>query len=218
MPWPAPGGATVVNNGVLPIAPGGRTFTFTDFDPSAYGELYYVVGDYDSSGFVAVGPRLWTDNSPDSLAFNAGQSNFAGGKVVWTGATTLSLLQGTFNAQTRFTLTVKDLTSNPLGLVDASTITGMPASVGGALLVPATGYTANWYFELLNPLTNTWGSAKSVFDGLSTVGGYNLNSSVGGAFYSSAPEVPLPAAAWLLLSGLGGMGLIARGRPATDGH
>jgi hypothetical protein len=215
VPWPAPGGATVTNNGVLPIAPGGRTFTFTGFNPSAYDELYYVVGDYPGPGFVANGPRLWTDNTPDGLTFNAGQSNFAGGAVVWTGSTTLSLLQGTYNTQTRFTLTVKDLASNPLGLVDATTIAGMPASVGAALLVPASGYTANWYFELLNPLTNTWGSARSVFDGLSTVGGYSLNSSVGGAFYSSAPEVPLPAAVWLLISGLGGMGLIARRRPTT---
>jgi hypothetical protein len=52
-----------------------------------------------------------------------------------------------------------------------------------------------------------------VFDSLQTFGNA-LNSSVGGAFYSTPAPVPLPAAAWLLLSGLAGLGFVARRRQA----
>jgi len=210
-PFPAPGGTTASGVGNTGMG-SGRTWTLSNFNSSAYSELYYVVGDYPSGNFSPAGPRLWMDASPDLLSFNAAQSNFAGGQVVWTGTTNVAWFNGgnLVNSQiaTRFTLSITDLLNNPLALIDASTINGMPASVGAAYQVLGD-FNANWLFTATDPRNGVFTPAVDLFNSLNTVAGTSVNSSVGGAFYST-PPVPVPAAVWLFGSGLLGLISVAR--------
>lgn len=63
--------------------------------------------------------------------------------------------------------------------------------------------------------------SNNVQDGLQSYNGYNPNAEIGSlavAQYSaSAPSaVPIPAAAWLMASGLGALGVAARKRKAQQ--
>jgi hypothetical protein len=57
-------------------------------------------------------------------------------------------------------------------------------------------------FAGLGDFSNTWSSPNGA--GVSHI-----------VFYDTDAVIPLPAAAWLLLAGLGGMGLVARRRKAA---
>ena len=132
-PYPAPGGNTASGVGTATVS-GGRTWTLGGFNSSMYDKLYYGVGDYPAGGFSAAGPSLTMDGSTDVLSFNSGQSNLAGGIAVWTGSTTfMTYNYGNVITPTRFTLKVTDLSGSALALTDASTIAGLPVSLGAVL-------------------------------------------------------------------------------------
>jgi len=62
----------------------------------------------------------------------------------------------------------------------------------------------NYYFLGLN----TTGDAANMYK----VGDWALNLATGGLTFSTPSQVPVPAAAWLLVSGLAGLGTVARRR------
>lgn len=214
--FPAPGGTDFIgtgDSGTNGIGGLGRTWTLSNFDSSAYNELYYVVGDYPSGIFDPSGTRLGV-GSQDLLTYNATTSDFTNGIVSWTGSTTFNVFSGSTPSPAtyaaRFTLSITDLVGNAQSLVDASTIAGMPASVGGAYEVTGD-FKANWLFELeLTP--GNWIPAKDAFNSLNTVAGDIFETHSGGAFYYS--PVPVPAAVWLFGSGLIGLVGIARRKKA----
>jgi hypothetical protein len=212
--YPAPGGNNASNNGVSP-KDGTRVITYSNFDPSAYDSLYYVIGDYPGPTFSPLGPKLTTDGTTDLLSFNASASNLANGVARWTGTSAIPRIGlADLSIDTRFTLTVLDNLNNPLALTPAASIDGMPTSIGGALAVPSAGFQAYWLYEIATAGTNVWQTASTYYNNvLQRNPGFQLVSSVGGAFYSTAP-VPLPAAVWLLLSGLGALGFLGRRKAA----
>jgi len=208
--YPAPGGNdgsgagnSGRDNGVEGF---GRTWTLSNFDDTQYDTLYYVVGDYPSGIWDASGQRIGSGGL-DLLSFNASTSDFSNGIVQWTGTTTFNVsgLPTTYNA--RFTLSVTDTSDVAQSLVDATTIAGMPTSVGAAYEVTGD-FKANWLFEL-ETSTGVWNPALDAFDGLATDAGAGMALSSGGAFYYTA-VVPVPAAVWLFGSGLLGLVGIAR--------
>lgn len=214
--YPAPGGNSAVNNGIS-ARDGTRIITYSNFDPSAYDSLYYVIGDYPGPAFSfsPLGPILTTDGTTDLLSFNASASDLAGGVAIWTGTSAIPRIGlSDLLIDTRFTLMVLDNSNSPLALTPAASIDGMPTSIGGALAVPDAGFQAYWLYEIATAGTNVWQTASTYYNNVSQRNSsFQLVSSVGGAFYSTAP-VPLPAAVWLFLSGLGGLGVIGRRKSA----
>jgi hypothetical protein len=68
----------------------------------------------------------------------------------------------------------------------------------------------NWaLYALDGALSGSWSTA-----GLLTPNGKNQAGVSHISFYNSAAAIPLPAAGWLILAGLGGLGAIARKRKA----
>jgi hypothetical protein len=122
------------------------------------------------------------DGTAGLLTFNLGASNLAGGQAVWTGTTTIPLVSGgPVAVNERFVLNVTDATNNPLALTDASTIAGMPASVGGALLVPNTGFNATWQFQMSTPGSGAWQAASTFYNSQTLRNtNFSLADSVGG--------------------------------------
>lgn len=208
--YPAPGGTSAFGTG----DPGkndieglGRTWTLSGFDDTAYDTLYYVVGDYPSGIWDSSGVRIGT-GSMDLLSYDAGASDFVNGKVSWTGSTTFNIFGAPETLNARFTLSVTDTAGNAQSLIDASSIAGMPTSVGAAYEVTGD-FKANWLFELMDPTSGNWVPAKDEYDLLATDAGTQLFTSSGGAFYYTSP-VPVPAAVWLFGSGLLGLVGVAR--------
>jgi hypothetical protein len=207
--YPPPGGVTLgtTTPGVFAIDAGGHTNTFTGFNTAAYGSLYYVL---DASHFT---PYLG-QSSGDTLTFNSALSNFAGGQVAFTGTTVLSTLGGGVPVFSELLVTLTDPSLNPLALTDATTL-GIPSADGAALNVTGN-FDANLQFLFSTSCATAqscFTSAQNVYNSYNTLN-INLLSSANGGFYYTAP-VPLPAALWLLVSGLTGIGVIGRRRPRT---
>lgn len=212
--YPAPGGNdgsgagnSGRDNGIEGF---GRTWTLSNFDNTQYDTLYYVLGDYPSGIWDASGPRIGSGGL-DLLTFNAGTSDFLNGIVQWTGTTTFNVFGSPVEYNARFTLSITDTSDVAQSLIDASTIVGMPTSVGAAYEVTGD-FKANWLFEL-ETSTGVWTPALDAFDSLATDPGAGMSLSSGGAFYYTA-VVPVPAAVWLFGSGLLGLVGIARRRSA----
>jgi hypothetical protein len=190
--WEAPGGYLQVPSGISSAHTGGKTWNYSNFDSTAYAALYYVIGDYDYDPgppevwtFNPAGPSIGTSiNGMTRLHYDSSASNLSEGKVVWTSpidiydAATSS--NQTYDA--RFTLSVYDGSGNPVSLIDASTLTGMDARVGGTHQIQGD-FIANWLFELSNPGIANWNAAVPFFDGLNTDPSDSLQSSVTRAFY-----------------------------------
>jgi hypothetical protein len=221
-PWPAPGGNTSIVSGISPAHTGGFTRTLDNFNPAAYSDLYYGIGDYVPwPTFDPSGPSLTMDGSKDVLSFNAGQSDLLNGKAVWTGTTNFVTYNfGNQVIPTRFTLTVTDLSNNSLALTNASSIVGLPSSLGAVLDVQS-GFKANWLFEANGPSSSDGFQASlAMYDSSlyqtyakEQYPQYAHSSSVGGAFYYTAPVPEADTYAFMAL-GMGLVGWLARRRKA----
>ena len=197
--WEVPGGYVQVPLGISPAHSGGKTWDYSGFNSNAYDALYYVIGDYDyDSGppevwtFNPAGPAIGTSlNGMTRLHYDTLNSNLSGGSIAWSNhiyiynAATLS--NQIYEA--RFILSVYDGSGNPASLIEASTLTGMDALVGGTHQIIGD-FTANWQFELSNMGVGNWNAAMLFFDHLSTNPSDSLQSSVTRAFYFTSAQVP----------------------------
>lgn len=174
--YPAPGGNSAAGSGTSPIHVGGKTWELTGFDLGASEDLYYGIASTPAIGQNGLG-------APMTLA------SVSGNTAVWTGSITINLASGgPVIRDTRFTLTVTDLADAALPLVDSASFpafTGVPT--GLLLVTDPSGFKANWQFDIDNG-SGTYLAAGTIYDGLNTIEGSSLDSSIGGGFYEAIPE------------------------------
>jgi len=113
--------------------PGGILYTITNITLANTTTVYWAM--------LADSIKLSMDGSvyagAEVLSFDAAASNLAGGISVWTGATNIPIEGGSPRPLlSRFTITVVDVSDNPLPLTDAVSV-GLPVNTGG--IVPVTG-------------------------------------------------------------------------------
>jgi len=176
--------------------PGGITYTYLNL-PSG---LYWG----PDSTYL---PQAGLDNIYHSLSF----TGISGNMATWSGAT--SWYDPTNN--TNYTnvpltlqITVTGLGANPWVTFSSANGGTDPAGVGALVNDPfGTSFSANLYLYANTP-PNGPIALNSVQQGPLN-GGYSVEG-FSGAFYTSA--VPIPAAAWLMLSALGGLGAFSRRR------
>ncbi len=177
---------------------GGITYTYSSLSPNLYWGP-------DSTSL----PQAGLDNVYHQLSF----AGISGAVATWTGST--SWYDPTNNitypsVPLTLQITVTGLGANPW--VTFTSANGSdPAGVGAIVSDPlGTDFSANLYLYATTvngaqPLNNV---QQSLSDAGYSVEGFS------GAFYTPAP-VPLPASAWLLLSGVVGLGAMARKRRAA---
>jgi hypothetical protein len=165
-----------------PVQPGTAPFAGVTYTPTGeigtgsgltwtFSGLSGQVGQYQSLEWGPTDPNavelaMNGDNTFSTLgqvlAFNAGASDLANGRAVWTGSTPYPLAQppGTvIPLLTRLTLTATDTATN-------SPITGFKATsgYGGGATVPVTGdFSANMLFEVSDNNGATWTPATDYF-------------------------------------------------------
>ena len=198
--WPPPGGVSYSGSG-SPITSGGLTWSYSGFDSSAYGDLYYTLSQ----------PVLsYRGSYGDTLSYNAGASGLAAGTAVWSGWTQVLDTSGIWRTfETRAVLTITDFSGNALSLIEAGHV-GLPSTVG-ALLDVNGSFKANWQFLARSSQGGSWQAAGFLYDTTSKLYSNQLSSSIGSAWYATAP-VPEPEVYGMLCVGLLMIGRIARRR------
>ncbi|MBO0823528.1 MAG: choice-of-anchor D domain-containing protein [Actinobacteria bacterium] len=141
----------------------GLTWTFSGLTGqlAQYQSLEWGATDPNAVELAMNGDNTFS-TSGQVLAFDAGASDLAGGKAVWTGNTPYPIAQpaGTINLETRLTLTATDTATN-------SPITGFKATsgYGDGATVPVTGdFSATMLFEVSDDNGATWTPATDYFN------------------------------------------------------
>jgi hypothetical protein len=201
----APGGSTTAHiSGSGAINAGGTTTEYSGFNSSAYTSLYWVIDT------VAGAPYLGQSTS-DTLAFDASRSSLSTGVLAFDGSYSLQLdAGGTASYFGELLVTVTNTSGNPLSLDSPSLHTGMAAADGGAVNVTGP-YEVNFQF-LMGPNSSSLEAASTFFNGEHASQSGQLLSSFSGGFYYT--PVPIPASAWLFLSGFLGLGALGYRRRA----
>lgn len=164
---------------------GGLTWTFSGLTGQLAQFQSLEWGPTDPSAVqLAMNGDNTFSTAGQTLAFDAGASDLANGKAVWSGSTPYPIAQPaeTLSLLTRFTMTATDASSAP--------ITGFKAtgsSYGDGATVPVTGdFSAHLLFEVSDDNGATWTPATDYFNAHQNILGPPANSvqsSFNGGFF-----------------------------------
>lgn len=189
--YPPPGGVTLGISGDIGQA-GGLTWSYSNFTQSGWTMMIWASSASPDLAFDAPngnGPcascDLGVDESGETLTFSPGDSNLAGGVLVWTGSAKINVLGSDTTLPTRLTMTVTD-GNGAVSLFDP----GLNPQMGGAVLVNShPSYSVNLVFEA--EYAAVWTPAKDLFDSLSSDPGAMVQADFQGGFWYVAPAVQL---------------------------
>ena len=191
--YPAPGGNNFSFTSGSAGDVGGVTFSYSNFNTSAFSSLYWGSNSGDM-------PTAGLDGTAHSLT----TVSMSGPTETYSGLTSYTNPSGTTSMiPIELVITISGIT-NPW--VSFSSANGSDPTNVGYVVNDSSGtpFSANLAF-----LANA-GSGFQAINAIEVGSSGLANSSFDGAFYSTAP-VPLPAAVWLLVSGLGGfIGIFGR--------
>jgi hypothetical protein len=184
--YPAPGGNNFSSTPGDAGDAGGVTFSYSNFNTSAFSSLYWG----SNSGDLPTAGLDGSQHALPAVAVN-GQTETYSGLTSYT-----SPSGGTATIPIELVITITGIT-NPW--VSFSSVNGSDPTGVGYVVNDSSGspFSANLAF-----LANT-GSGLQAINTIEVGSDGLAKSSFDGAFYSTA-AVPLPAAVWLLVSGLGG--------------
>jgi uncharacterized repeat protein (TIGR01451 family) len=162
---------------------GGLTYTFSGLTPTLMAQFQSVEwGPADANAIeLAMNGDASFSTPGQVLTFNAGDSNLASGRAVWTGSTPYPLAQPaqTVTLLTRFTMTLSTALNAVTGYGDGAT-------------VPVTGnFSANLLFEVSADNGVTWTPAETYFNAQQNVLGNTVQSSFTGGFFYVLASVPV---------------------------
>ena len=192
--YPPPGGVTFGSSGDIGRT-GGLTWSYSGFTQSGWTHMIYGSAASPDLAFDApngTGPCASCDTGVDepgeTLSFSAGDSNLAGGVLVWTGSAKINVLGSNTTLPTRLTMTVTD-GNGAVSLMDPSSV-GLDPEIGGLVLVDThPSYSVNLVFEA--QYAATWTPVKDLFDSLSTDPGAMVQDDFQAGFWYVNPAVQL---------------------------
>jgi hypothetical protein len=165
---------------------GGATWSYTGIQRADLFHIWWIVCDDPATpcGLSLDGP---IDVAAEKFQFSAAESNLAGGKLVFTNTTHVSIVDaGTPTMSGRLTVAIVDPTNGPIPFADVATLGVTNARDGkyGAE-IGGTGFKVQALVEVLDGAT--WKPFLDYYDGASTPNtgdaGGNAVISFGASFY-----------------------------------
>ncbi|HTJ42595.1 MAG TPA: hypothetical protein VL463_10905 [Kofleriaceae bacterium] len=143
---------------------GGLTWAYTNINRADLFHIWWIpCDDLDTPcGLSLAGPI----NSPsETWIVSASQSDFPGGKFIFTDTTKIALADGTSaSLPGRLTLTIVDANSAPIPISPVATL-GVTTRLGSyGVEILGTAYTVQMLIEVQDPSTQTWTPYLDYYD------------------------------------------------------
>ena len=190
-----PGGASFLFGGTDMGKTGGSTLDLTGLVLSNFDQLWW--GPQNANAI-----QIALDGIVDSPGETLTQDSFTPTKATWTGSSQINTNSGLKNVDTRFII---EILSGSASFIDAATV----GIVGPAYVaeISSNAFQVSLKAEARLQGVGAFQPADVFFTGQPTIGDKQVITSFNGGFFYTPAVVPLPAAAWMAVPLLGGLGV-----------